>query len=38
MLCGAEVAVGSEINTKRTDTEGQICRFKNFQPVGARNQ
>jgi len=38
MLYGAEVAVCSEINTKRTNTEGKICQFLNVKPVDARKQ
>jgi len=34
----AQVAVYSEINTKHTSTEGKICQFLSFKPVGARKQ
>jgi hypothetical protein len=38
MLYGAEVAVCSEINTKHINTEGEICKFLSFKPVGAGKQ
>ena len=38
MLCGAEVSVYSEINTKQITTVWAECQFLNFKPVGARNQ
>jgi hypothetical protein len=38
MLYGAEVAVCSQINTKRLKTEGEIYQFLIFKPVGAHNQ
>ena len=37
MLYGVEVAICSEVNTKHINTEGEICHFLNFKPVGACN-
>jgi len=38
MLCGAEVAVCFEINTKEISTVWAECHFLSFKPVGAHNQ
>ena len=38
MLYGAKYPVYSEVNTKHTNTEGEICQFLSFRPVGALNQ
>ena len=38
MLCGAKVAVCSEINTKHINTVCQSVQILNIKPVGARNQ
>jgi len=39
MLCGAEDAVCSEINTEQINTVWAECKFLSFKPVGAsRNQ
>jgi len=38
MLCGAEFAVCSEINTKHINTVWAECQFLSFKPVDARNQ
>jgi hypothetical protein len=35
MLYGAEVVVCSEPNRKHINTEGEICHFLSFNPVGA---
>jgi hypothetical protein len=37
MLCGAEDAVFSEINTKQINTVWAECQFLCLKPVGARN-
>jgi len=38
MLYGAEVAVGSEINTKQINTVWAECQFLSVTSVVARNQ
>jgi len=38
MLCGAEIAVFSQINTKHINTVWTECQFLSFKPVGGRNQ
>jgi hypothetical protein len=38
MLCGAEIAVCSQINKKHINTVWTECQFLSFKPVGARNQ
>jgi hypothetical protein len=38
MLYGAEVAVGSEINTKHINIVWPESQFVSFEPVGTRNQ
>jgi hypothetical protein len=38
MLYGVEVTVCYERNTKHINTEGEICQFLSFKPVGACNQ
>ena len=35
MLCEAEVAFRSEINTKQINTVWAECQFLSFKPVGA---
>ena len=37
MLYGAEVAVCSQINTEHINTDGEICQFFSFKPLGAQN-
>jgi hypothetical protein len=38
MLCAAEIAVYSEINTKQRNKMWAECQFLSFKPVGARKQ
>jgi hypothetical protein len=38
MLCGVEIAVCSDVNTKHINKEREIFQFLSFKPVGARKQ